>query len=49
MPFQDLLQKQRDYFRSGQTRPLAFRRDCLRRLRQGLIDQIGRASCRERV
>lgn len=39
MPFQDLLQKQRDYFRSGQTRPLAFRRDCLRRLRQGLIDR----------
>lgn len=39
MPFQDLLQKQRDYFRSSQTRPLAFRRDCLRRLRQGLIDR----------
>ena len=39
MPFQDLLQKQRDYFRSGQTRPLAFRLDCLRRLRQGLIDR----------
>ena len=39
MPFQELLQKQRDYFHSGQTRPLAFRRDCLRRLRQGLIDR----------
>ncbi len=37
MDFQDLLQKQRDFFLSGQTRPLAFRLDGLKRLEAKLI------------
>ncbi len=43
---QELVQRQRELFDSGQTRPLAFRQDCLRRLRDGLINneaEINRA------
>ena len=33
----ELVQRQRDFFHSGQTRPLAFRMDCLQRLQASLL------------
>ncbi|NLA95994.1 MAG: aldehyde dehydrogenase family protein, partial [Clostridiaceae bacterium] len=33
----ELVQRQRDFFQSGQTRPLAFRQDCLQRLQVSLL------------
>ncbi len=42
----ELVKRQRDFYDSGQTRPLAFRQDCLRRLRASLIkneEEINRA------
>ena len=47
--------KQQQYFRSGATLPLCFRRQMLRKLSNAMheyekpLAEIGRASCRERV
>ena len=42
---EDILKKQREFFRSGRTLPAGYRKECLERLKSAILEMDGEISC----